>query len=101
MSLLTSSIAHLMASKEFLRASLPAQRAQIGEGRGGGGKSEDEVGESREGREENEEEKGIDRMGGAEGGGGGGKAWQGGDELSLSVKPKEFPWMLNHSTRQA
>ena len=37
--------------------------------------------------------------GGGEGGGGGG--WQGGDGLSLGVKSREFPRLLNHSMLQA
>jgi hypothetical protein len=100
---LTSSIARLMASKESLRASFPVQRVQTGEGGGGGGKSEDEVGESGEGRGEDEEERGTDGMGGAEGGGGGGGGWRGGDNsgLSFGAKPREFPWLSNHSTLQA
>jgi hypothetical protein len=98
---LTSSIAHLMASKESLRASFPTQRVQIGEGGEGGGKSEDKVGELGEGRGEDEEEKGTDEMGGAEGEGGGGRGWRGGDRLMFGAKPREFPWLSNHSTRQA
>jgi hypothetical protein len=92
-----------MKSKESFKGSNPAHREQAIGGGGGGGKSEDEEGEAGEGRGEDEEERGVVGLGGAEGGGGRGGGWRGGggSGLSFGAKPREFPWLSNHSTLQA
>jgi hypothetical protein len=95
---LRSLIVCLIASKESLIVSFPVQRVKTGEGGGGGGSSKEEVVESGEGRGEDEEEKGIDGMRGVVGGGGGGRGWKGGGGLIFGTKPRELPWLLNHST---
>ena len=99
MVLMTSSITHLMTSKESMISFFPAQQVEIGGGRAGGGKSEEEVGESGEGRGEDEEVKGTNKVEGG-GGRGGGGGWSGGDGPSFGMKPREFPWLLIHLTRQ-
>jgi hypothetical protein len=81
----------------FLQASFFAQQEHVEESGGGCGESQEEVVESEEGAEWTGA---VEVTGGGEGGGGGG-GWQGGDGLSPGVKSREFPRLLNHSTRQA
>jgi hypothetical protein len=88
------SIPHLMASVNSSKASFSAQQEHVEESGGGCGESHEEVGESEEGAEGTGA---VEVTRGGEGGGGGG--WQGGDGLSLGVKSREFPRLLNHSMR--
>jgi hypothetical protein len=93
MTTLMCSIPHLMASVDSSKASFSVQQEHVEESGGGCGESQEEVGES---------EEGVEGTGAVEvTGGGGGGGWQGGDGLSLGVKSREFPRLLNHSTLQA
>jgi hypothetical protein len=86
-----------MASVDSSKASFSAQQEHVEESRGGCGESQEDVGDLEEGVEGTGA---VEVTGGGEGGGGGG-GWQGGDGLSLGVKSREFPRLLNHSTLQA
>jgi hypothetical protein len=86
-----------MASVDSSKASFFVQQEHVEESGGGCGESQEEVGESEEGVEGTGA---VEVTRGGEGGGGGG-GWQRGDELSLRVKSREFPRLLNHLMLQA